>query len=470
MPGKHDSRPPLAVVGDAVDDADVKVETVLRPSVGPTPVRPQLRADLVVTDGPGDTVMVKAPEAATAFPIYRMEWRIAQLLDGRRDLVQIAADMGRQGIPGTPEMVRVFVRELSGYRFLQASTDAGSTAALDAASTSGAVAMTDEERQLLSTATALRARGDAGAAVSYLLALLEINPANHYVRDLLREVQAEAASDTPKRDTWRANDPPVQAAASALRPKRWLLAALAVTVLAGGGAVGVWALRGSKHAPAEPPSKPSVQAPQEWSFRLELSSYSWKTVDAPSKGVVFTIDARAGEEVAAGQKVLQLADVRSYGRLRDVEQELERVRGQAKKDSVYRYFLERYKKRLEKRRAQVKTTPVVSPAAGKLELKHAVGEEVDRGQPLFRVAGAARLRAGVPVPPDALPQTGASCVLRTAQGAQLGNRCTLERQPGGAGGTSSINVVVDNAAGNLAVGDTVDVTITALAKQEPAGR
>ncbi len=169
---------------------EYQLDALAATAAAPAPdVKPELRRDLNVSPGRGETVTVKAPESVTAFPLYKLEWGIAQLMNGKRTLAQIAAEAARVGLAATPDLVRAFARELAGYRFLIASERVG--AALRSSGTAEVQPMSDEERQLLGTAMAMQGKGDIDAAVSYLLAVLEINPANHTVRALLREYEHE---------------------------------------------------------------------------------------------------------------------------------------------------------------------------------------------------------------------------------------------------------------------------------------
>ena len=170
------------------EDIDSAVATVeSSPQMGNL----KLRSDLLTAEGPPGQIRVRAPESSTWFSIYDMEWRIAKVLDGTRSLAEIARDMARFGMAADPKLVRSFARELKGYGFLE-----GGAATVEGPLPENAVAADGasiEAQQFLSTAMALQAKGDLQGASNYFLAFLEIEPTNHSVRDLLRQLHHDIA-------------------------------------------------------------------------------------------------------------------------------------------------------------------------------------------------------------------------------------------------------------------------------------
>ena len=71
---------------------DVNLDEVIRPI---EEFFPRIREDLIATPGKGDTVIVRVPENPTGFPIYKLEWQIAQLMDGSRSVSDISMQATR---------------------------------------------------------------------------------------------------------------------------------------------------------------------------------------------------------------------------------------------------------------------------------------------------------------------------------------------------------------------------------------
>ncbi len=424
-------KPPLAVVSGEGGRPEVDLDAVLTPRAGGDEERPRLRRDLDSRPGKAGTVVVKTPESQSSFTIYDLEWRIAQLMDGGRGLAQIASEASRLGVQATPELVRSFVRELRGYRFLADAP--GATEVKKPADDRSA--MTDEERQLLGMAMAMRSRGELDAAANYLLAVLEINPTNHQVRELLREVQQEAASQPA----------PVEGSPGG-RPA-WLpwalIGGLAFLVAAGVLTFVFWPRSAPPPVVTQPEPPPEPARKPGLSFRVQLAAANANPIAAPIAGKLLRPIAEG--DVVAGAVVAEMLPAKKHARYEKSAREVDRMEAQARRDTVYRYFFEQKRKKHERLVAELAPVAVTAPTAGKLAPEPAPGPGVwTAGATLAAVIDAQRMGATLPTPPPFVP---AVCEIALPAGPR---NCTFE---------APARVVVDNADGAMVPAQVVDVTL-----------
>ncbi len=152
-----------------------QVTQISRISRETIPERPLLSPELKVVAEKGDLVTVERPDGRS-FPIYAMEWKLAQLFDGSRNIDDVVAAARRAGLDSKRNHVTAFVRELRGYQFL---ADPPERTVLHYPRVADALveALSDEERDLLHVAAQLEARNDA-RVIDYLNVVLQVNPRN----------------------------------------------------------------------------------------------------------------------------------------------------------------------------------------------------------------------------------------------------------------------------------------------------
>jgi len=371
-----------------MSDVSSLIEEALPPE--PTAVA-RLRDDLHVREDGPDRVVVRAPESSVEFPIYRIEWTAARLMNGLRGVDEIAAEMGCRGTAATPQLVRSLMRELKGYGFL---AEVGEAALAPAPESAPTETVSDEEKHLLSAATSLQARGELQKALDYLLALLEINPSNHRAREMMRSVQAAIATGGVRAEANAAvaaldaevvpGAPSGRSRAPARRRVALLAAWLVGTaVIAGGvaGGVNLFARRGGNAAPARAAAtartqaapRQEVQEPAAGTndaavlrLRLPLLAPTAVPVLSSRAGVVLSLTAQVDSAVNEGQIVANLVDARAQRALRDAKQELERLRRDARSDPSLRLFVRSAEARYTTLEARAKLVPVTATARGRV--------------------------------------------------------------------------------------------------------
>lgn len=333
----HDGTRPLVVAEappvreQSSNDIDAAVARFDASAAGSGGDHPCLRSDLEVSVQGSGAWSIRKPESSIAFTLHDVEWKAAQLLDGKRSFDELVVELAEQGITAAPGAARAFLQELESYGFLvPLSVEPRQEHDLDAAS--------PEERRLIDTAVALRTRGETEAAVDYLVAALEINPSNHHARALVRAWQS-AATSLPLRRADAAQEPPPEVAPApetsmeghlderdsvldehrrtlARKKRRRAMVGIAVVVLVGlGGTLIPWPM--TVHAD------------------LVVEAFSDRTIHAPFAGRISTVTGREGEPVTAGQLLLTMdsADLlaerdMARAQLRGAQAELERlVRG-----------------------------------------------------------------------------------------------------------------------------------------------
>ena len=338
-----------------------------------------MRQDLVIVARDNGKVLVKRPEAPTAFPIYLNEWTIAQLLDGERTYASVATGAARMGVTATPELVASFVRELNGYGFL--STERAAPRNRSPLRAGLEAAKSDEERQLIMAALAVDDGTSDSAVAEYLDAILQVNPENDDVREAMEEYQnrrapiAESArtyigpspaTHPVRRDTMRADLPPTglerelepesearqPPAPSGGRPMLGIVIGLAVAAVTAVLGYVIWSnrqlqvqLATLQTQPAVvPQAQPQSNTPSEPTTaavlaRLDFEAASRESIRATEAGVWAEALVAVGAEVEAGAVVGTTMSAKDYQVYARARRRYARVESSARGDDVYRYFL-----------------------------------------------------------------------------------------------------------------------------------
>ncbi|MEZ0310770.1 MAG: hypothetical protein ACAI38_03295 [Myxococcota bacterium] len=401
------------------------------------PTAPLLRSDLTIVKETADTVSVRRAGTATAFPIYRVEWRIAQLMDGHRSLTAIAQRAQQLGLQATPELVRSFMRELRGYGFL---ADDSSGAPEKSADLRAALAAADseEERHLLRSALTVERAGNDQGVAGYLEAALEINPDNEQARVALErrprapraesiafdidELEPEAQAPEPRPTKIDPIIPTV--APSGHRRIVFVAAAIVVAVSAAAAAIVIRAeqrvaaqlagLEKQAGAPvvpqvAPPSAQPRANPTVVVQARFEPSEGG--TVTAPSAGTWARVDVAVRDRVSAGAVVGALLDAKSYAKLSRAQKRYESIQKSARYDEVYRYFLAQARDAYERTARTVRWVEVTAEAAGEIASLVEVGTTVEANQAVATLASRAKLTTRVPAGAVSFPAATATCTL-----------------------------------------------------------
>jgi len=116
--GFIENAPPLRPA--AAEVAGVKV--VPRPSPWSAPPRPKLRSDVKIDEtrnGSSKMFRLRVPGSDAVCTLYDFEMSLAQLMDGQRDLQEIAEAGRGLGVPVNVERLEKFIRQLVAYRLVE---------------------------------------------------------------------------------------------------------------------------------------------------------------------------------------------------------------------------------------------------------------------------------------------------------------------------------------------------------------
>lgn len=414
---------------------------------------PRLRSDLDVKTSSSDLVTVRRPDSATSFPLYRLEWDIAKLLDGKRGIQEIVLELRRRGVVVESRQVQSFLRELKGYGFLHDGAEVGAAKTDERSSE-----LSPEESQLIQMATARRCRGDTVGATNYLLAALEIRPENHEARELLRQVQTETAVALPEKQPEAADDEKRRGFPSG----RVFALSIAAAVLLGGFFIlATWAPWRSVDKPRADSGQtaPTQAAPApSYTAVLELAPASTLDVLAPASGTVLDLPAAVGAFVEEGGGIANIGDPKAARRVRLAQARAAQLQEKAKAAPAYRDFAVQANLAYKAAQRAAKVTVAAAPRRALLE-EYLVesGANVRQGQKLARLSDPTELTAQIPrFPPEVDPST-AECVLVNPGGGPVACRITVV--PSATPTEPALRVVVENRAGALPAHAMIEVRI-----------
>jgi len=436
---------------------------------------PALRDDLVVTQERAGVVIVRTPESQFSFPIYDLEWRAAQWMDGTRDATELAGALTKIGVSVTPELVSSFIREFRGYRFLRTE---GSQPKADASTE-----MSEEERQFIATAKALVTQGKTEEAHGYLIAAKEINPNNATTNGMLRQLgtlaMSAAAPATDDLAGWQNNLPtdtplgvpearPVTAPIDPgpTRSPIIMIGALALSGVALAGlalaGVVVWIVlsqtaqdKTNNAASPVDVAKPQPREPAiaTHTFQVRLEALKQTPVVSPVAGFVDELLVANGAAVTDGEVLARMLNAAQHQKLVKAKQNVQRLKNRSRRDRVAKYYLGKAVKTMERTKEKLRWREIVSPARGSIRFgSTTTGRKVKKGEECLWVDDTSALKGRVPPNLIAFPLDGATC--RVTTGGVVAS-CQLER---GAG--VELSVVVRNPQNTLTVDQLIGIVVT----------
>ncbi len=429
---------------------------------------PRLRSDLLVTPTDGGTVRVRAPESATQFSIYDVEWKVAQAMDGTRSLADIARIAGRQGLAADEKLVRSLVQELKGYRFLDTSN------APPASRRTGiqeviAAAISDEERSLAEAATTVLADSGEEQLTGHLSAILAINPGNTAAKAMQDELSTRAPAPAQQRITKEPTGPAAPIVIQ-YRHRRllYVVAGVALVAVVVAASLVYQANRALNEAltraqpvvveppPLLPPSRvapvatDTVDSPSAVHLEVVAQLRTSESVRCRSSGVVAELPVKPGDTVKRGTVIAVVADESSYARYAAARRQLTEVEQRASRDPVVRYFLSGARAKFRKAIAKLKIEKATAQREGTVaNVGVSIGDTVAAASVLAETSDGRELVASVPAKAIPFAIEGADCTVDGGAGP-----CILTQQPGGA-----FEVVIDNARRTLHAGDPVSISI-----------
>ena len=425
---------------------------------------PRLRTDLLVTPTEGGTVRVRAPESATQFSIYDVEWKVAQAMDGTRSLADIARIAGRQGLAADEKLVRSLVQELKGYRFLDTSNAPPPTRRTGIQEVI-AEAISDEERSLAEAATTVLADSGEEQLTGHLSAILAINPGN----TAAKAMQDELSSRAPAPQQRITKDPTGPAAPIVIQYRHrrllYVVAGIALVAVVVAASLVYQANRALNEAltrtqpvvvEAPPPRVEPVAADPIANVapvHLEVvpQPRTHESVRCRSGGVVAELPVKPGDSVKRGTVIAVVADEGSYARYVAARHQLTEVEQRASRDPVVRYFLSGARAKFRKAIAKLKIEKVTAQREGTIShVGVSAGDKVAAASVLAETSDGLELVANLPAKAVPFSIEGARC---TVEGAA--NACTLAQQPG----ETSLEVVIDNPRRTLRAGDPLQLSI-----------
>jgi len=442
-------------------------------------ILPRLRQDLLIEKGEKDTVVVQAPEKQVSFPIYNFEWRIAKLMDGKRSLSEIAMEMSKGGMMADVDKVRSFVKELLNYGFLSMS-DTEQSSLSHKPSSKAAAPVSDEVRQLLDTALAMKRRGNLEAATNYLLAIIEIDPSNHQVRAILRDVQSSSSQNDD--DDIEFTDPEKDLE-NPKKGNRLLFGAL-LSVLVGSFifiAVVLVMLFSStdeskktadspnllknpdkQTAPITPKKEPLKRIENTTRYKVSLEPAKIITVAATRPGSIYKVFAKKGMRVKRSTILATTLPTKLSKRIKKAEKQFQSFKKRLKKNKSLLDFVLDAKRRLKRLKRKAKPKKITAPLAGVVVTCHvSQGANISKKQPLFEIQDRSQMIARLNLPTGIEEQLVKSSCLLLDPSSVSNIPCTIKS--GQKGGQHII--AVDNSEGKLQPGQEFEVEIKLAEKQ-----
>ena len=452
------------------------------------PANPLLRTDLIINKSSGDTVMIRTPESKSSFPLYKLEWTIAQLMDGKRNLIEISTEVTRRGLMANPDTVRSFIRELIGYRFLVTSNQSqldGNRRDSSRLTQNTRESMSHEERHLYEMATARQARGDIEGATNYLLAMLEINPAHDTARALLRTLQqvpmhsqastklhgnfdqtlieqndnTQSSSDRFSRQPFF-EQPDIRTKLTITRT----VIIVAVTVLAAGTTS--WLFK-SPMTPSQSTAT-STSAETTRSRTIQDENKKLATIRAivqksdPSlltstgKGIVFEIFVQPGQRIESGQEILSIITPADFKRLQTARKKYESLKQKSQKNPLARDFAEAAKQNLEMTRRTMKMTSIIATQSGMIErITLRPGDSIKKEQPFVAIDSATTLYAWIAK--AEFNDWSKLCYVTSLSHSPVQALCHVDKT--NVENQNKIRITIDNTALKLNAGQVVDINL-----------
>jgi hypothetical protein len=356
---------------------------------------PIFRTDLKLDKGSPGLYEVSDPATGRHFTLYEFELSIARMLDGRRHASDVIENGVRLGIPVDLDGLNKFIRQLWRYGFLALGEPPAPQDGEEAGW--GEREKWDEAtRTLFQTGLRLVRQGRPQDAQSYFQAVLDADPGNAEATELLGAIErgeTMVAAPIGRRGGARP-------AAGKRRGGR-LAVALAGLALAGGGAAAAWLVL--RRAPPPPP----VAIPSPPPLPLPPPALAWRTaaiqrrehpaigqLSAPEAGVV-TWRKAGGARVKKGEPLgalrIELAVRGSAPIDPAVAARIKELEALARQDPVYRDFLEKERRALQRARPgrKVRELPLLAPADGVLSLAVESRVPVEKGAPLATVGDEA---------------------------------------------------------------------------------
>ena len=474
MPDSPKTTPWLRVApeGTTPDDPEITGAIAQVESRSGGEVYLRLRADLEAESGGPGKVRVRRRDSTRSFTLYDMEWQLAQLMDGTRTIPQIAAAIAGQGIGATPVGVRSFARELKGYGFLEDDASRRQDHKLTANDPPLEEA-SGEVSQLLSTAMALRARGDLEQARNYLLAVLEIDPSNNSVKDLLMRVEADAPQ-APR--TTSASAPAPEESHVTRRPSQeiyrpeptrrslapWMIGlALAATAGTVASAVALAPRLFEGHPKETTPPTPPPEAIRPPTDSVQLAPGSVVQVRTAIAGVVSELLVSAGDSVSPGTPVAVVMGKPGYAKVSQLKTKVERLKAQSQKDTVSLFQLDDAQHKLDTALHTVRTAKTLAQQAGAVgRIVAPVGTNVGAGDVLLELADLSEMTASLPLQRLPAAPDKSRCEVVT-QGTASSHGCRIGEVTRDALGQQVVRLRVDNPRQELKSGQWVDVRLLA---------
>jgi hypothetical protein len=407
---------------------------------------PVLRGDLEIVKGKSPGLFEVGEAGGRHFTLYEFELSIARMLDGRRHASDVIENGVRLGIPVDLDGLNKFIRQLWRYGFLAQPGSAPIPVEGEEAGWGERVKWDEATRTLFQTGLRLMRQGRPQDAESYFHAVLDADPGNAEATELLAAIQrGETVSASP------IGQRPGGRKAAGIRRGRASGIALAAGAMAVAGAVAAAAFAARR--PPLPAAPPPIVAPAP----LPRPPPVWRTaavlhrahppvgeIAAPEDGIILW-KVKGGAPVAKGQRLGILRtvvggpggtriDPASAARIKELET-------LANQDPIYRDFLEKERRALQRRpaaRAQ-RDLPILAPAAGAVSFAVESRSRVERGATLAAVLDESAWVVEAFLDGEAAA-AGATCELR---GDAIAERiaCALESaRPAPGGNQLVVNV------------------------------